>query len=233
MKVYSAIEESKSVMKKNNYKIKIPASKGWYPFVITFNPTSFGTWSKTNAEMSIMYNFAKFDFETLSSGIFDSESQKQSSFYGAYALTQETGYFGYENNKINLDEIALTFKYDYRLLVLSDLGCMHPVFEIVESHIEENVSYLNFDGWTRIDAVMNTNSMLHTYKENHTSYIQYGKPSSPNDDFPIIDMYGRLYIRLFEEYNSTVIVYVMSPYKETIDQCDKEILQYVRIKPIG
>ena len=233
MSVYSAIENRQSVMSENDFKIDVPSEKGWYPFVITFNTANFGKWSDTGADMSIMYNFAAFNLDTLSSGIFDAKDEKHSSFYGAYALSQEDGYFGYTAGKVDLDEIVLTFKYDYKFLVLKDLGCTYPDFEVTDSKITEDVTFLDMDGWTRIDAVMETNAMLHTYKENHTSYIQYGKPVDwALDDFPLITMYGRLYIKIFEEYDSTVIVYAMSPFETTIEQCDAKLLQNVEIKPI-
>jgi len=230
MSIYSAIEDSKSVMYKNSFKIDVPSSNGWYPFVITFNTGNFGSWSNTDADMSIMYNFAQFKLNTQSSDIFNPDSPKHSSFYGAYALQQDDGYFGYKDDVVDLEEIVLTFVYDYRFLVLEDLNCKNSVFEVIDAKMEDNIKYLNSDGWTKLDATIKTNAMLHNYKENHTSYMQYGKPRTEVDEeFPIIKMYGRLYIKAFDEYNSTVIVYVMSPNMETIDECDIEILRNVKI----
>lgn len=233
MSFYSASENSSSVMQQNGFKIDVPSNSEWYPFVITFNPANFGRWSNTGADMSIMYNFAAFDIRNMSSDIFNPESDKHSSFYGAYALNQTEGYFGYNGDKIVIDEIVLTFKYDYKYLVLSDLGCSSPVFEVVDTQIKENITYLDLDGWTQIDAELKTNAMLHNYKENHTSYIQYGKPQGDdNEDFPVVKMYGRLYIRIFEEYNSTVIVYAMSPSMDVINECDNNLLQYTTIESL-
>ncbi|MEX1377949.1 MAG: hypothetical protein AB1Z23_10840 [Eubacteriales bacterium] len=233
MSIYSSIENSKSVMHENNFKIDIPSNKEWYPFVITFNPINFGVWSKTDADMSIMYNFAKFDLKTMSSEILDPESEKNSTFYGAYALSQQDGFFGFKDGEINMDEIALTFKYDYRLLVLRDIGCDLPFFEVDDFEIENNVEFLEEGGWIKIDAVLKTNSMIHNYKEFHTNYIQYGRPKyTVNEDFPEIDMYGRLYAKAFEEYNCTVIFYVMSPSLDTIENCDRQLLQKSTIETI-
>lgn len=234
MSIYSASENSKSVMHENDFKIKVPSSKGWYPFVMTFNTGNFGRWSGTDADMSIMYNFAEFKLNTLSSDIFNPKSNKHSSFYGAYALQQPSGYFGYNGDEIDIDEIVLTFQYDYKLIVLKDLGCVRPTFQIIDTQITKDVEYLNMDGWTKIDAVMETNAMLHNYTEHHTSYMQYGKPKSQLDeDFPVIKMYGRLYIKAFEEYNSTIIVYVMSPNKDVITECDIKLLQNIKIKDLN
>ena len=233
MSFYSHSENSKSVMAENNFEINIPSNNEWYPFVITFNATNFGRWSKTRADMSIMYNFAKFDIKTMSSGIFDPNSEKNSSFYGAYALHQDEGYFGYEDGEINMDEIALTFKYDYRLLVLGDIGCEWPVFEVDDYQIENDAEYLGSNGWTKIDAVLETNSMIHNYQEFHTNYLQYGRPRyDADEDFPIIDMHGRLYVKYFDEYQCTVIFYVVSPNVDTIEKCDKDLLQKSSIEPI-
>lgn len=234
MSVYSSIENDKSVMANNDFKIDMPSDKGWYPFVITFNPVNFGRWSKTGADMSIMYNFAAFRLTTMSSDIFNPQSPMHSSFYGAYALSEDGGYFGFKGGQVDVDEVVMTFNYDYKLLVLDDLGCNDPVFEVVSTEVKENVNYLGEDGWTQIDAAINSSSMLHNYIENHTSYMQYGKPKiEVNEDFPVVTMYGRLYIRIFEEYNSTVIIYVMSPSKDTIEECDANILTKTKITAIS
>lgn len=234
MKFYSAYESKNSVMHENGFKIDVPSNKEWYPFVITFNTANFGRWSKTDADMSIMYNFAAFDMKTMSSDIFNPQSDKNSSFYGAYALSQPEGYFGYNGDEIDLDEIILTFKYDYRFLVLNDIGCASPIFEVIDTQVTEGVTYLDMDGWTKIDAELKTNAMLHNYSENHTSYIQYGKPQGALDvDFPAIKMYGRLYMKIFEEYNSTVIIYAMSPSIDVIDDCDNDLLKYTKIESLN
>lgn len=232
MSVYSSIEKSSSVMEKNNFKINMSSDNGWYPFVITFNPVNFGRWSKTGAEMTIMYNFAAFKLNTLSSDIFNPQSPMHSTFYGAYALNQDEGYFGFSGNKVDVDEIIMTFNYDYKLLVLNDLGCTDPVFEVISTEITEDVSYLNTEGWTRVDAVMLASSMLHNYSESHTSYMQYGKPKiKVREDFPAVTMYGRLYIRAYEEYNSTIVLYAMSPSIDIIEECDNTILKYTKVFP--
>jgi len=234
MSVYSAMESKESVMHENNFVIKVPSSSGWYPFAITFNPVNFGKWSYTGADMSIIYNFARFRLSTLSSDIFNPQSDMNSSFYGAYALHQAEGYFGYYGDEINIDDIILTFEYDYKFLVLQDLGCEDLVFKPVEFEIADNLEYVGYDGWTKIDAVIETNSMLHNYSENHMSYMQYGKPKTAVEkDFAVTKMYGRLYIRAFEEYNSTIIIYVMSPSTEVIENCDNEILRNTKIHDIN
>lgn len=231
MKLYSSLENTKSVMDDNNFKIKVPTDEGWYPFTITFNSTNFGNWSQTGATMSIMYNFAEFKMNSLASEIFNPQSDKHSSFYGAYALEQDEGNFGYKNENIDISEIILTFKYDYQYLVLKDLGYKNSIFEVESVDITENVNYLDIDGWTKIDATMQTNAMTHNYNERYTSYIQYGKPTiKVSEDFPTIQMHGRLYIRVFEEYNSTIIVYVMSPSRDTITECDENILSRIIIQ---
>ncbi len=234
MSIYSSIENSKSVMRENDFKIKVPSSSGWYPFVITFNPVNFGRWSGTGAQMSIMYNFANFSLSTMSSDIFNPQSPKHSSFYGAYALHQDEGYFGFYDDSADMDEIIMAFSYDYKFLVLDDLGCENPVFEVVSSQVKENVNYLDTEGWKQIDAVINSNAMPHNYTENHTSYIQYGKPYfNAEQDFAVITMYGRMYVKAFEDYNSTIIIYVMSPDKGTIEKCDKDILQNILISGVN
>ena len=59
---------------------------------------------------------------------------------------QAEGYFGYDKNDINIDDIILTFEYDYKFLVLQDLGCEDLVFEPLDFEISDNLEYVGFDG---------------------------------------------------------------------------------------
>lgn len=230
MSIYSSMQTKESVMQNNKYKINIPSADGWYPFVMTFNPTNFANWSSSDTQMSIMYNFPAFNKTTHASEIFNPNSDKYSSFYGAYALQKPDGYFGFSNSTININEILQAFRYDYMNLVLNDFGCSNTTFDMTEYNVEYNVKYLNEPDWVKIDALIHTNGLSHKYTNNSTSYIQYGKPSeNTKSSFDLIDMYGRIYLKVFPEYNSTIMIYVLSPNKITIAECDSQILEHITI----
>lgn len=109
MSVYSNMHEKESVTAQRGIEVNIPSGDGWYPFVMTFNPSRSSVCaflnreaytdenmkkSKAedkdrydNLELSIMYNFPEFDLSWGKgcSRLYDKKSPYYNSFYGAYA----------------------------------------------------------------------------------------------------------------------------------------------------
>ncbi|MBT7122858.1 MAG: hypothetical protein HN948_07595, partial [Clostridia bacterium] len=177
MSYYSNDHAKQSVMRQNEFEIDIPSGRGWYPFVMTYNASGFTSFSKQGAKMSIMYNFGAFDFTKRTSSLYDKQSDKYSSFYGAYVVQEDGGVFGFDDDgSIDLSEVSLAVEYDYTKLVIRDFGCDNQTFEIGDFVIEEDVAYAGSTGWTRIDAVMVSNGAAHNYDGYMLPYLQYGRP---------------------------------------------------------
>lgn len=102
LSAYNALNSKNSVMEKNGFKIKIPggfstAESDWYPFVSTFNDNA-GIRKFTGNEdlsLSIMYNFPSYSPLRGCSKIFDPSSPYCSGFYGAYAVQDKNGIYGF------------------------------------------------------------------------------------------------------------------------------------------
>ncbi len=231
MSIYSAQNENDSVMHSAGFDIDIPSGAGWYPFVMTYHADGFAHWSGIDADMSILYNFGAFDARTRTSSIYDSQSEWYSSFYGAYAVRQEEGIFGFtEDGHVDKDAVALAFAYDYTQLVMAAFGCTEPVFAADEWKADDHITYAGISGWTRIDAQMRVNGAAHNYSGYKPPYLQYGRPMTDVDsDFETVTLYGRVYIKYFEEYGSTVMLYVTAPSEAAVDVCDTQILERTRI----
>ena len=159
--------------------------------------------------------------------------------YGGYIVKNNKNpkyTFGFHSNgHININELSSIPEYDQTRLVLPSIGCPKDkiVFESSIDEVEYNVNYIGYDGWVKVDSTLKTNSPIHSYKKEQQGYLQYGKPIEKkynNEDFPVIQLKGRIYARYFEEYKMTFILYVMTPNKNTIELCDKEILSKSRIK---
>ena len=177
MGVYSAQHARESVMRESGFDIDMPSGKGWYPFVMTYNADGFAAWSGTDADMSIMYNFGAFDASTRTSSIYDTASDKYSSFYGAYAVRQPINVFGFtDDGAADMDDVALAFAYDYTRLVISAFGCRDIVFSINEFAAQNDVEYAGSGGWMRIDAALTANGAAHQYSGYKQPYLQYGRP---------------------------------------------------------
>jgi hypothetical protein len=209
----------------------MPTGEGWYPFVMTYNADGFSAWSGIDANMSILYNFGAFDVSTRTSSFYDVNSDKYCAFYGAYVLHQNGGVFGLtDGSAVDMEEITQAVKYDYTQLVLEGFGCDDIVFGVDEYELQRGAAYAGSGGWTRIDAVITTNGVAHRYKENKTAYFQYGAPTQAVDeDFAVTTLQGRLYIEYLEDYDCTVMLYVIAPDTDAVDACDKEILSKTKI----
>lgn len=109
MSVYSNMHEKESITAQRGIEVNIPNGDGWYPFVMTFNPSRSSVCAFLNREaytnvsmkknksedngryddleLSIMYNFPEFDLSRGKgcSRLYDKKSPYYNSFYGAYA----------------------------------------------------------------------------------------------------------------------------------------------------
>jgi hypothetical protein len=190
MSIYSGQQSATSVMNENKFKIDMPSGDGWYPFLLTFNATSFRDWSGIDADMSILYTFGAFDSATRTSSIYDTASDKYSAFYGAYVVKKNSGTFGFSDGALDIGEVTKAVEYDYTQLVISAFGCSAPVFNVESYNIEGNKSIAGSEGWTQIDAVISANGCAHNYKSDKTSYLQYGRPIHNFFFYHLLDFFG-------------------------------------------
>lgn len=207
MSVYSGMHEKESVLAEKKVELKIPSGsgKGWYPFVMTFNPNSadfcrFAGLPEDAVRLSILYNFPAFDLSWGKgcSRLFDETSPYYNSFYGAYAVSGSTDgspYGFHADGSLNQEEIAEVAKYDFQRLVLGDFGLAprDRVFTWTASaEAEEGAAgeasetaaaaskqnlFLGETGWQRVDADLLVNGCAHSADGFVRSYLQYGTPN--------------------------------------------------------
>lgn len=231
MSVYSGQHSSESVLKQHGFSVDMPTGQGWFPLVMTYNADGFSAWSGIDADMSILYNFGAFDAATRTSSFYDVNSDKYCAFYGAYVLHKDDGVFGLTDNAdVNMYEITQAVEYDYTQLVLAGFGCENIVFNVDDYALQHGAAYAGSGGWTRIDAAITTNGVAHQFIEGKTAYLQYGPPmQTVNEDFDVTALQGRLYIKYIEDYDCTVMLYVIAPDTDAVDACDKDILSKTTI----
>lgn len=237
---YSFIHKYNSFINKIDFNIHIPGGlstkeRDWYPFMIYFNnDKGFSKHINKNLSITILYNFGAFNHKSGMSSYYDANSPYYSSFYGAYIIRDNDNpinMFGYnKNNTLNIDEISKLVTYDQKNLVLTSLGLdsTKSSFNFDITNINKNIDYLGHTNWTKVDAKIKTNGPIHRFKSHKRGYIQYGRPPHLDPDisnFPVIDLYGRVYIKYFDEYNITVILYGMMSSMEILNQWDEEILE--------
>lgn len=234
MGVYSGQHSRESVMRQHGFSVDIPAGQGWYPFMLTYNADGFAAWSGLDADMSILYNFGAFDAGTRTSSFYDTDSDKYCAFYGAYVLHGNDGVFGFtDDGEADMDAITRAVEYDYTQLVIAGFGDTEPAFRVDGVSSQTGVSYAGSEGWTRIDAGLTANGVAHTYKESKMAYLQYGPPTkAAAEDFALTALRGRLYIKYIEEYDCTVMLYVIVPSEAAVDACDAELLSGTVISPL-
>ncbi len=238
MSAYSYYNNKDSVMSEKGFKIDMSGGlltlkKDWYPFVNIYDTSyEFSKYTGKDLSLTVLYNFGAFKGN--SSLLYDENSKYFAAFYGAYAVCVNDSLqkrYGFDGTKVNIDEISAVPMFDYKYLVIEDMGCENPEFELISHTMSDKISYVGYDDWVRIDAKMRSNSPTHERMEFKLGYIQYGKPvKSDKGDFFETELWGRMYVRYFEEYESTIVLYVMGADKEVIDECDKEILTNTEIK---
>lgn len=236
MYFYSYYHEQNSIMNRRDFEIFIPGGiatnkKDWYPMVMTFNDDNFAIEQGEDIKLSIIYNFGAFEGER--SSFYHEKSDYFSSFYGAYIIeTNNNEPYGYDNGRIITDDISKLSKYDISTLVLNSIGCPYDDIEFEINNIEENIEYLNYNDWIKIDAKVNSRSPMHKYYRKYSAYIQYGKPPRDylGEDYKKINLVGRMYCRYFEEYKSTILLYIIAPEEEIINDTDIELLSKTKIK---
>ncbi len=234
MGVYSGRHSRESVMKQHGFSVDIPAGQGWYPFMLTYNADGFAAWSGIDADMSVLYDFGAFDFSSRTSAIYDTESDKYCAFYGAYVLHKDGGVFGFaDGGTPDMGEISLAVEYDYTQLVIAGFGCGSPEFHVDSYGIQTGMSRAGSGGWTRIDATITANGVAHNYEKSKTAYLQYGPPTSAvKEDFAVTALRGRLYLKYFEEYDCTVMLYAIARSSAAVEKCDLELLDKAAISPL-
>lgn len=251
MSIYSGIHERESIMADKGIILEIPGGgetpeTDWYPFVMTFNPgESFSRAAgDISLELTILYNFGAFDLRKGCSRLYDRQSEYYNSFYGAYLVTRkdnETGAsrespFGFDSEgHMDPEQTAIVPRFDFQHLVLGDFGIKtsEKVFEWTAETASEDVSYLGWDGWSCVDASLLVNGAAHTKKEFRQSYLQYGAPEyevGDDEEFKPVAMRGRVYGRYFEEWDTSVFFYILTPEMETLERCDREILSKSRLE---
>lgn len=238
MSAYSGMHRRESIMAEKGIQLEIPggnatAEKDWYPFVMVFNPgESFGRAAgDSELRLTVLYNFGAFDLRRGCSSIYNVDSEYYSSFYGAYLVTgREEEPFGFDSlGRMDVARTAAVPRFDLQHLVLDDLG-INPgekVFSWNADSIEENITYLGYEGWTRTDASLTVNGTAHKSRGFRRSYLQYGIPAydvPENKDFQPVEMKGRIYGRYFEEWDTSVFFYILTPGKKTLEKCDRDIL---------
>lgn len=243
MSVYSGMHERESILAERGLELSIPGGlgKGWYPFVMLFNPESRAVsaflrskgMDKEEVRLSILYNFPAFDLSWGKgcSRLFDKDSSYYNSFYGAYAVSAREPFGFCPDGSVNEAEIAALAEYDFHSLVLSDFGLQaaERVFEWRQINMEANVSLPCSEGWQRIDAELRVNGAAHTEQGFVQSYLQYGVPKykygEAQKPFTPIEMKGRIYAKYFSEYDISLFFYIVTADKELMESCDREIIQ--------
>ena len=252
MKVYSGIHKSNSVMEQKGISLEIPGGgitqeKDWYPFVMTFNDSAgfrqfirekagkLNLGKKDSLELTILYNFPAFDYSKGCSLLYNPQSPYYNSFYGAYLVSGRTAEglpYGFTaDGSLDLESASQVPQFDFQRLVLADLGirASQQVFDWKIESVSQNVDYVGSSGWTRLDASLRVNGVIHRAEGFRRSYLQYGRCAyDPKDygleDFAPVHMKGRLYAKYVSEWDTSIFFYIMTGDEQVLERCDAEIL---------
>ncbi|MEA4895521.1 MAG: hypothetical protein VB064_09695 [Oscillospiraceae bacterium] len=238
MKAYSSHCAKDSLMDERDIELFIPSGGGWYPYVMTYEADEdFSSYTGLpGTKLAILYNFPAFSLKKGCSRLFDESSAYYGSFYGAYLVSRADGEpYGFSSDAREIDEkaVSLIARFDIFTLVLDDFGLSADkrIFECTPVSEQTNISFLGYDGWTRVSSNLKVNGMNHEKNGFVQSYLQYGSPNFPvSSDFSPVEMKSIVYARYFPEWNASVCFYVMSPSEEVCESCLRTILSQSTLK---
>ena len=181
-------------------------------------------------QLSILYKFGHF--QKGRSTFYDPDSDYFNAHYGVYAIALQNGVFGWANGELEVAELVKVVAFDQDDLVMASLGCPRSKyhFEYQITGIREAVSLSGFSDWTQIDADIETNSPQHHQTKKLIGYLQYGEPPADyqGEDFPVVAMKGRLYLRYDAARKVTVVYFVIAKTPALIEQTSTAYLLPIR-----
>jgi len=223
--------KEESVFNQVGLEFYIPTGKdysgsGWTKNIKLYHPGNDFPHDEVKGNMSILYNFGHF--ERGRSTFYDPNSDYFNAHYGIYAIQLDDGIFGWKNGKLDEASITKIIAFDQLELVMASLGCPASLrhFDYQITDIKEGLSMAGFSDWVQINAVISTNSPLHHKIKNRLGYLQYGEPlgNYQGEDFPVVAMQGRIYLRYDEVHKVTVIYFVIGKSSEFIDKTSNDYL---------
>lgn len=206
--------------------------KDWYPIVLTSGNSSVSRVLNQDARMVVHYSFGALD--GVHSKIYDKDSKYFLSFYGCYIISLDDDPRVLYKEDGTWDEKLLQRipNYDLDVLVLSSLGCFdtNSSYEITDR--KSGIAVAGFDDWTRFDAKVHTNSPDHDWSRFHPAYFQYGFPlGNAEEDFPKVDLNGRMYARYFEDESLYVMFFIIGEEEDFIQETDERFIQRSVVTP--
>lgn len=237
MRPASLLAYQDSVMKQHGFHLVLPDGcatweRDWTSSMKLFHARAFES-ADQPVSATILYNFARFSKER--SLLYDPDSLYEMAYYGAYAVSREGSElpFGFDaQGELNQSEASLIPLYDLQMLVLRGLGCPPELAKAEITAFEERIVKEGepLAGWIRVDAEIETRSLVHEKGAWNQNDLQYGPPpKSVEEDFPPLTLKGRLYVKEFPQWESTVFLYVFAKDEGLIDATDRDFLQKVRI----
>jgi len=223
--------KEQSVFNQAGLEFSVPTGKdysdsGWTKNIKLYHPGNNFPHDQVKGNMSILYNFGRF--EKGRSTFYEPSSDYFNAHYGVYAVQLDDGIFGWKNGKLDQAAVTKIIAFDQLELVMVSLGCpaSRRHFEYKITDVKEGLSMAGFSDWVQINAVINTNSPLHHKTENRLGYLQYGEPleNYQGEDFPVVAMQGRIYLRYDEVHKVTVIYFVIGKSPEFIDKTSNDYL---------
>ncbi|MCL1789744.1 MAG: hypothetical protein FWG40_00035 [Peptococcaceae bacterium] len=237
LKVYNTIDSISASRRGDKMCVRLPNGRStperdWSSQVSVFRPgDDFAVYMGRDVDLTILYNFGAFAWGDPYSSVLDPDSPYYSAFYGAYIVKDPQGPFGFTaEGEADPRMLAMITSYDWSDLVLRSLGCASRVTanDFLNGDYSEttDVSYAGLPGWIRMDCAFEGRGLWHAYRQNQQGYLQYGMPPKEGDgeDFAVLTLYGRAYMRYLEDYDVTLYLYIMAADREVLEACDGRVL---------
>lgn len=191
-----------------SYDLSLPILDGWNEKIRLYQT------SLEDRKLDIYYNYGAY--EGGRSSFYDSSSPYYNSHYGLYVIEGSYGDKG-------LDQFEKLIRKDQLDLVMASLGIKEEDKSLFYTIEKAEDSF--------IEARIRTNGPLHKKKENLLGYLQYGSPPRKyeGEDFPLVDMVGRIKHSYDESLDLTYIFFVISKDYDLLDTSFKTLVDKTEI----
>lgn len=230
MHAYDKYCERDSVQAATGLTLDLPLREaGYLPVQISFNDHyGMSYYLDRPASFTVDYAIADFPLFAARSDFYDSAHSLYNSYIGAYYL------HGYgtdaADEETGLALAAAIANFDQTRLALPALGmdASETSFNILQIEEEEPLDIAGYN-WSLYTARLETNGGEHKADKFLMSYLQFGKPPSGSEQYPLRTMYGRYYFTYIEERDLFLGLYAMTRSEEQLDLVDRVILQEMEL----
>ncbi len=221
MKIYDRYQDHHGLPKKEGILVDMPFEQmDFYPLMVTYNDgPGLSKFLGKPVDFTVEYTFADFPQFKSRSSIYNESHPLYNAYLGVYYVK------GY-NDMLTQEDALRVASYDATHLALPAVGLdsKDAIFQVNDiNKTSENIKFGQRD-WILYTSQITTNSHRHSSGDFTPGDLQFGKSPDSEEDYPLIQMEGRLYLTYLEEIDINLCIYVIVRDHKTADLIHEKII---------